>query len=578
MEYIICFVFAVVIIILTMIIVCSVRKNNSRIAIAGIIPAAALLFYPAGSGEAVIEKANDAMAALFRSVRVLFLGEDYSMEIFDFGGLPHEFINIYVWLLTLLYLAAPILTFSVILSFLKDLKESIRINISARENVYLFSCLNEYAVKTVKNLKKKGYYVFFDSSEDDILCEELKKYKCSFFSGSISSVRKMLLSKPRSLSVYLNSRDEDKNASDAADIIKKIDVLRDKEELQDSDLYAFTGQHVHELLLNAVPKRKVRLRRLDPDMMLAEHLLMNDKDIARCFIDCIEGRGAEISFIGFHSFNEELFRCLAWFLQSSEDKTVLKLNICTDEQTKKLIVEKYPELIYTEGLRDIPSCSVSISSEYVPSEVEPSIIFIDLGNDDENIERSISVYEKTARVRNTDKLRIKLPIRQQNIFIGLDNEGEAETLHPINHKKQKYPIDFLLYDNAFGAEKTELDEAERIAERLFGSWNSEGSGTMYDFDFDYRSSMSSAVFWYMYSKLICRGSAPENTEKNRRIEHRRWNSFMRSEGYIYSAQRNDAAKMHDCLDKWDALSDKVKDYDGLVIEAVSGLIRNDQTG
>ncbi|MGN1303538.1 MAG: hypothetical protein ACI4YB_00745 [Oscillospiraceae bacterium] len=573
MEYIICFVSSVIIIILTMIIACSARKNSSRIAIVGIIPAAALLFYPAGSGASLIEKINDVMAALFRSARVLLLGEDYSMEIFDFTGLPHEFVNIYVWVLTLLYLAAPILTFTVILSFLKDLREGIKLSISRKENVYLFSCLNENAVKTVKNLNKKGLYVFFESSEDDILSDELKKYKCSFLAGSITSVRKDLLSKPHSLTVYLNSEDENQNALDAAELIKRISVLRNKDDLPNSDMYAFTGQHAHELLLNAIPKKKVNLRRLDLDTMLAEHLIMSDKDIAVCFTDCIEGRGAEISLIGFDRFNEELFRCLSWFLQASEDKTVLKLNIYTDEQTKQQIGEKYPELVFAESLRDIPNCSINISSLYDPSKDNASIIFINFGNDIENITQAINIFEKTARVRNTDNLKIKIPIKQQSIFTDSANEGDVKPLHPINHKKQEYPIDFLFYDNVLGTEKAELVQAEKIAEKLYHSWNNEGSGTVYDFDFDYRSSMSSAVFWYMYVKLICNGSTPENNEKNRRIEHRRWVSFMRSEGYIYSANRNDAGKMHNCLDEWDALSDTVKDYDGLIIEAVGKLLK-----
>ena len=54
----------------------------------------------------------------------------------------------------------------------------------------------------------------------------------------------------------------------------------------------------------------------------------------------------------------------------------------------------------------------------------------------------------------------------------------------------------------------------------------------------------------------------------RRLEHRRWNAYMRSEGYSFGgdktpAGRNDLAKIHHCLVPFDELSlkDQQKDDD-----------------
>lgn len=572
MKYIICFVSALIILILTIITAFTARKNNSKIAVIGIIPVITLLFYPVGDGTDFIEQINNIMAALFRAIRVLFLGEDYAIEIFDFGNLSPDFVNIYVCLLTILYLAAPMLTFSFILSFFKDIKENLKLNFLNKKDIYLFSCMNEYAVKTVKKIGKDGLYVFFNSAEYDILSDELKKYKCCFFKHDITSAKKSLISKSRRLNIYLNKDDENQNIADATKIIKRLSVLRNNEEISDTDLYVFTGQPAHELLLNAIPKNKVNLRILDINMMLAQYFLINDKDMAECFKGCIEGREYEISFLGFKKFNETLFKCIVWFLQCHEDKKVLKINIYTDDETAEQISEKYPELISDENLRDIPSCSVNIFSKYNPSEDNSSIIFVDCEDDTENINKSVRVSEKASGFRNTDTLRIKTPLHQQNIITYTANE--SETIHPVNHKNQKYPIDFLLYDNIFGTEKKEFAEVEKIAEKLYMSWNSKENGTLYDFGFDYRSSMSSAIFWYMYYKLICKNSVPENNDKNKRIEHKRWNAFMRSEGYIYSNQRNDIARMHNCLDKWESLPENVRAYDGLVIEIIGNIIND----
>ena len=47
------------------------------------------------------------------------------------------------------------------------------------------------------------------------------------------------------------------------------------------------------------------------------------------------------------------------------------------------------------------------------------------------------------------------------------------------------------------------------------------------------------------------------------LEHKRWNAYMRSEGYSYAVNRNDMAKQHNCLVPFDKLNedDKIKDDD-----------------
>ena len=62
----------------------------------------------------------------------------------------------------------------------------------------------------------------------------------------------------------------------------------------------------------------------------------------------------------------------------------------------------------------------------------------------------------------------------------------------------------------------------------------------------------------------------ELTEEERtaieKLEHRRWNAYMRSEGYIYSgshdkASRNDLGKMHHDLIEYDQMDDEEKRKD-----------------
>ena len=54
-----------------------------------------------------------------------------------------------------------------------------------------------------------------------------------------------------------------------------------------------------------------------------------------------------------------------------------------------------------------------------------------------------------------------------------------------------------------------------------------------------------------------------------RLEHRRWNAYMRSEGYVFSGSadkksRNDLGKMHHDLVDYEALTEEEKRKDILV--------------
>ncbi len=79
----------------------------------------------------------------------------------------------------------------------------------------------------------------------------------------------------------------------------------------------------------------------------------------------------------------------------------------------------------------------------------------------------------------------------------------------------------------------------------------------------------------MEARIACNIPSAEKTEEEltkdekdliSNLEHRRWNAYMRSQGYIYSGpkdekSRNDLGKMHHSLVAFDDLSeeDKIKD-------------------
>ena len=149
------------------------------------------------------------------------------------------------------------------------------------------------------------------------------------------------------------------------------------------------------------------------------------------------------------------------------------------------------------------------------------------------------------------------------------NPGEADTgVH--NFKKQPYSVHMIGDLESFYSVETVID-SELIEDgldvhRRYANDDEE----FWKYEYNYRSSVASALHHDLKIKLKLPGAdlvpADRNdTDRNiiRRLEHRRWNAYMRAEGYVYSPTRNDLAKQHPCLVLFDQLpyKEKIKDDD-----------------
>ena len=96
------------------------------------------------------------------------------------------------------------------------------------------------------------------------------------------------------------------------------------------------------------------------------------------------------------------------------------------------------------------------------------------------------------------------------------------------------------------------------------------------YEYNYRSSIASAI--HMKARIHC-GIPGANKKEGELsleerdiievLEHRRWNAYMRAEGYIFSgsndkSSRNDLAKMHHDLVDFSSLTEEEKRKDSIV--------------
>lgn len=126
----------------------------------------------------------------------------------------------------------------------------------------------------------------------------------------------------------------------------------------------------------------------------------------------------------------------------------------------------------------------------------------------------------------------------------------------------------MLCKNCLFAARTVLALARHL------KWGEASS--FWSYEFNYHSSIATAI--HMKMRIHCGipgadkpGSelTPEERRIIERLEHRRWNAYMRADGYIYSGSRtresrNDLAKMHPDLVPFDVLSEEDKHKDSLV--------------
>ena len=161
----------------------------------------------------------------------------------------------------------------------------------------------------------------------------------------------------------------------------------------------------------------------------------------------------------------------------------------------------------------------------------------------------------------------------QAIVLSSDKRRALEGLR--NYRGQPYQIDFIGDLESSCSEKVIIDsELEEEALRRHLRWGNEAE--FWGYEYNYRSSIALAI--HARAKVLCGiagAGKPEAqlTEQERTqletLEHRRWNAYMRSEGYIYSgspekSSRNDLAKMHHDLVNFDALTEEEKRKDSRV--------------
>ncbi len=522
------------------------------------------------------------LLAIFNAMQVFTMGCEFGVVADSMDFCPDYLDRVYQMWVSIQFVVAPVFTFGFVLSLFKNISAYMKYMTSYFRDVYIFSELNEKSLALASDIKKnhgKSEIVFtdvFEGNEENSyeLIESAKDIGAICFKKDILVVNfKRHLTK-KAISFFTIGEDETENLNQT---LKLIENYRDR---KDVHIYVFSKKIESEGLLATIDRGNIKVRRINEAKSLINRVLYDNGEII--FESAVNTGGEDkvISAIvvGMGHHGTEMVKALSWFGQM--DGYSLKINVFDKDPLAKekfiaiapeLMSEKYNgkkikgEAQYKIDIHpDTDVDTMTFASKIYEIE-DASYVLVALGNDDVNIKTAINLrmYFERMGIRPVIQT-IVYNSQQKNALIGLKN-----------FRGQDYGIDFIGDIDSSYTEKVIIDsDLEEDALERHLKWGKEEE--FWTYEYCYRSSMASAI--HMKARIKCGilGATKlesELTEAERssieELEHRRWNAYMRAEGYIYSGSpnknsRNDLGKMHHDLVPFEKLTEEEKRKDGSV--------------
>lgn len=514
--------------------------------------------------------------SMHHAIRLFFVDSDFDIIRSFIVEKNNLFYNIYSCYAAVLFILSPVLTFGVALSFFKNVSAYRRYIKSYNKNIYVFSKLNEKSLALAESIFEhyKNSKIIFNSicekNQEDIDMSRVRKIKAICFKDDILSVNFKFHNREREIKFFMIDNNESENVKHALCLIKKY---RDREKTW---MYVLSNELEGEVLLSSVETNVLKLRRISDVRTLIYSLLQTKGDLLfREAIESPEHNKKLISalVIGLGKHGIEMTKSLAWFGQMEGYRIeITAFDKALDAKDKfsaicpELMDDKYNNQFSDDGESQYKidiHANVDVETiaflKHIQQIHDITYIFVDVGNDEKNIRTAIKL--RSFLQKNEMSPRIQAVVSNTERKSALDGI--------TNHSGQRYNIDFVGDVKSFYSVGSIIDsdlETEALSRHL--KWGKEED--FWKYEYNHRSSLASALHRRM--KKVCNISginkeSKERTEEERlnlrMMEHRRWNAYMRSEGFTYAEKRNNLAKTHNCLVTYDDLTpeEKAKDDD-----------------
>ena len=525
----------------------------------------------------------------------LFILDGEILWIFDenLSMLSDESVeSFYSWFGSILYVVAPVLTFSFVLTFFNNLFAKVSYFFAGFCHTHVFSELNEKSIALATDLKKQSFWnviVFTDIS--DKVCEEKMELVedahmlgAILFNKDFDSIRFRTAKSIRKLNFYLISEDESKKLRHAEIVMKNYDY-------KDVELRLFSPDIRSQLLMDSFNPQKMRAIRIDDIQTLIYHNLYTYGkklfDRART-VKGESGKVISAVIVGLGQYGTEMLKALTWFCQLEGYKIKITA-FDSDKDAEAKFKYMCPELMHEnyngkkiEGepyynIRIVGDIDVSTPKfrEELEKITDASYIFVCLGTDEINLKTATeirSICENINYGENAHKPDIETVVYDSKLAAVLrttwDAIDEGRTEGAAFKGKQPYNILITGDLDSFYSVSTlidsELIDAGFNIQLGYDSNNDpvkkkdpavieKAERTFWKYEYNYNSSTAQAIHLKLRSdmghprKFISDDEWKEMSKEDKIVyanpEHIRWNAYMRTRGYSKGV-RNDLGRRH----------------------------------
>ncbi|MGN0458157.1 MAG: hypothetical protein ACI4IL_04175 [Eubacterium sp.] len=552
---------------------------------AGVFVAAIVMFYPVHYSleeSTALGIWRAILLSIFNSMQIFAGGCEFAVVKEGLAFCPNGLDMLYqIWAATL-FVLAPIFTFGFVLSLFKNLSANAQYITAYFKDIYVFSELNERSIvlaKDIKSKNKKAVIVFTDAFEKNEkssfeLIEEAKKLRAICFKNGILVVNFKRHSAKKTISFFAIGINETENLNLG---LKLVERYKNRD---NTNLYVFSTNAGSQLLLSSTDQSLVKVRRINEVQSLINRILYESGEIIFDSAHENDEGTKDISavVIGMGRHGIEMVKALAWFGQMdgynleinafdkdplAEEKFVaLAPELMSDEYNGVIVDGEARYKITIHSGFDVETVSFA---EEISKIKNATYVLVALGDDEANIKAAVNLRMYFERMKIH-------PVIQAIVY----NSQQKRALEGVkNFKGQNYDIDFIGDRESIYVVDVIIDsELEEDALQHHLKWGEETD--FWNYEYNYRSSTASAI--HMKARVKCgipgaEKSTEELTPEEKNIievlEHKRWNAYMRAEGYIFSGStdkisRNDLAKMHHDLVDFSSLTEEEKRKDSSV--------------
>ena len=545
----------------------------------GVLFTAVFLFFPAfwlQVEEDGLQGLKSGLLALHSAIRAFAFDSDYDVIPEMIEG---PIASGYQAFAAIVVVTAPLLTFSFVLSFFGGMFAYIRVLAGYFQPVYVFSELNERSLALAGDIHKKhpaACLVFTDvldaSDDGDLeLQEQATDLGAVMFRKDILSVDFSVHSQDAPLNFFAIAQNEDSNVSHG---LRLMELYGNR---KSANLYVFSTGAESEAILSSAKPVSMHVRRVDEVRSLINRVLYDEGHLLfDPNLPQVDGeKQITAVVVGMGKHGTAMIKALSWFCQMDGYRVDIH-GFDMDEQAEDIFTAQCPELMDPRyngvTVPGEPRYRITIHSDLdvntysfakeIKTLTDASYVLVSLGDDALNIRTAMKLRMLFEQVGAKPRI-------QAIVY----NSGKSAALQGLkNFKDQSYDIDFIGDLEHSYSELVIMDsevEAEALKRHL--RWGPEQ--TFWAYEYNYSSSVALAIHSKAKQLQQIPGAmkpdeeqTPEERALLEDLEHRRWNAYMRSEGYIYSGSpdkksRNDLGKMHHNLIPYADLSEEDKRKD-----------------